>query len=824
MKQTTQKFLARLLALLLVLGLAPEVWAEYGSSAAQAAGSNYVYLYDLDNRVQAGTSASNQIYLGTIQNSGYLYSRTLTVGEGGSGLQIMENISWKIGNQTVLAGHSYTDPYTNITLAVAADGKSATVSTHNYNYSNSSVSISVTVSTGSSVRSATCYVSTSYNNNNYGSTLASVVVNGSYYLGETDANGKSSIVSQLDYYSNSYNRLAYVRFTSTSHTYGSLNATTYTDYWADRYSTSSYNYLSNVLFTPSNSTGTAYFGIEAYYYTNGVSGTVSTVPVRGSIAIDSRGGVTSTIGDITYPATIGETVYFNVADFENLYYDKTNGGSLTYVTFNTPSTGSGSLYANNGTRLSSGSSCYVSPSSRQNALDSVYFTPSGTTASRANTVRIGFTAYGNRSNYGTNNRTVTGTVVINYLSGTATDITYTPLNGSVKLNPSDFTNAYRQAVGGTAPSNLTIQFQEVPSNGTLTYSNTTLRSSNIKSYYFTTRNSGDRQLNNVTYTSSGGRTDSISYIAYVNNTAQFSGEVIFNPSTLAGNITVALVCSGSGVSFNQYSFTQASPTVMANCTQIHFTIPGNGTLTYGGSPVTSNGVTVPVSQLSSVYYRPNANFNRTDQVAFICYNASGAQIGSGQVSIVVSGNTGSSGATNVSQFTDIPKDGSANWYLTALSDLVSRGIVQGTGNGKAEPRGTLNYGQALKMILLAAGYPTQAEPSGNDWAINYKNLAVSSGIVSSNVVLTAPITRDAVVEIAAKALKISPVTGNSPFSDSTNGYAIALNRTSPQIIVGNANGTFNGSGTLLRQEIWVIVQRMYQYASNQYSTQMPDGI
>ena len=44
MKQTTQKFLARLLALLLVLGLAPEVWAEYGSSTAQAAGANGVYL------------------------------------------------------------------------------------------------------------------------------------------------------------------------------------------------------------------------------------------------------------------------------------------------------------------------------------------------------------------------------------------------------------------------------------------------------------------------------------------------------------------------------------------------------------------------------------------------------------------------------------------------------------------------------------------------------------------------------------------------------------------------------------------------------------
>ena len=421
MKQTTQKFLARLLALLLVLGLAPEVWAEYGSSTAQAAGANGVYLwcddFTGDNRYVTNKTVPIYWY------NGYSGTRRLSVGTTGS-TQI-SSVTWTIGSVTINSTSSTSPTYVSNYLSAYLVGQELVIVTYGGYVDYNSYTVTARINDIASTYSCTVYTGDN-NNNNYGSTLASVVVNGSYYLGETDANGKSSIVSQLDYYSNSYNRLAYVRFTSTSHTYGSLNASTYTQYWADRYSTSSYNYLSNVLFTPSNSTGTAYFGIEAYYYTNGVNGNVSTTPVRGSIAIDSRGGATSTIGDITYPATIGETVYFNVADFENLYYDKTNGGSLTYVTFNTPSTGSGSLYANNGTRLSSGSSCYVSPSSRQNALDSVYFTPSGTTASRANTVRIGFTAYGNRSNYGTNNRTVTGTVVINYLSGTATDITYTP--------------------------------------------------------------------------------------------------------------------------------------------------------------------------------------------------------------------------------------------------------------------------------------------------------------------------------------------------------------------------------------------------------------
>ena len=50
-------------------------------------------------------------------------------------------------------------------------------------------------------------------------------------------------------------------------------------------------------------------------------------------------------------------------------------------------------------------------------------------------------------------------MVINYLSGSAKDITYTPSGKSVSLRASDFTEAYRQAVGSTAPSGLTIQFR-----------------------------------------------------------------------------------------------------------------------------------------------------------------------------------------------------------------------------------------------------------------------------------------------------------------------------------------------------------------------------
>ena len=654
--------------------------------------------------------------------------------------------------------------------------------------------------------------------NNY---LASVNVTNSYTyaLGNRDDNNGSSIVDQLSsrYYNAGYYTPSSVQFLSTTHTYGTLNANTTTTY---SLSSANANYLGNVVFTPSNSAGKAVFSVRVYFSN-------SATPLDGTICFDTS-GATVTSGDINYSGALGDTVYFDASDFADFYYSKTSGGSLNYVTFSTVSSGTGTLYCN-GSRLSS--AAYYSATSTQNALDGVYFTPSGTTASRGGTVRIGFTASGTRYGYGYNG-TISGTVVINYLNGAAKDITYTPTGSSINLSASDFTAAYREVMGSTAPNDLTIQFQDVPDNGTLTYKSSstatpvTLRATNVKSYRFSTNGSSSNQIANVTYTVSGTRSDTVEYIAYTGGVARFTGKVIFNPSSVSTSVIVTLTCpSSTGGAFNLAEFTKANAVVMANTFQVRFLMPTRGTLTYGGMTATAAGLTVPVNMINSVFYKPNAGMNGIDTVGFVCLDASGNQVGTGQVNVVVSGNTSTStntGVTSISQFTDVPANA---WYATVLADLVSRGIVQGTGNGKAEPRGTLNYGQALKMILLAAGYPAQAElNSGTQWAANYKSLAVSNGLIDSSVDLTAPISRDAVVELIAKALKVSPVSGNSPFKDSNNPYAIALNRTNPAIIIGNEDGTFNGSSTLLRQEVWAIVYRMNQYTSTQYSTQVPDGI
>lgn len=810
MKQTTQKFLARLLALLLVLGLAPEAWSGMGGIIPEAAAANnspYLWVEDAYYGYNHKITEGGSVYLDYYNNNRTGY-RTLTVGD----LPASATVSWTVGGVPIISTSSTAptkvDNAGYVTAYKSGNTLYVTVDTYYansyYNYYNVVATVTAPSYTSSTHR---CTLYTDYNNNT-GSYLASVTVSGSYALGNVDDAGRSSIVSQLDsYYSTNTNRgrLAYVIFNEVDDTYGSLNAVRGRQYNYYNYNSNSYDYLPNVVFTPKTNTGVATFNITAYYYNYNSTTVNNATPVTGYISFDTRGGTISG-GDINYTGVTGEDVYFSASDFYDFYYSKTNGGTLSSVRFSTPSSGTGTLYTNNGSKLSSSTDCYYSPSGSRTALDGVYFTPTGTTASRGNTVRISFTAYGNRNYYyNSNYNTVSGTVVIDYLTGTVRDITFTPAGGSVILSSSEFTTVYREVIGSSAPSNFTVQFQSVPSNGTLTYNSTRLTNSNIKSYRFTTS-----QLNNITYTASGTYTESIDYIAYTSGTSRYSGRVVFNPNTLANNITVALPCTSTGVAFSLSAFNQANPTVMASTTQIHFTVPRNGSLTYAGTAVSTSGVTVPVSMLNQVYYRPNTYFNSTDQVAFVCYNAAGVQIGTGQVNLIVSGNTNNTGAGSVDQFTDVP---ATAWYRAELADLVSKGIMQGKGNGKFDPTGKVKNGEALKMILLAAGYPAQTEPAGNDWAINYKNLAVSNNLISSSVSLNSNMTRNAVAELAAKALGLTAVTsGKSPFTDSTNGYAIALYNAG--ILTGDTTSgsrKFLGGDTLQRAEICAIIYRINSY-------------
>jgi len=655
---------------------------------------------------------------------------------------------------------------------------------------------------------------------------ASVYVESSgYSLGDEDDKGKDSIIEQIDAKLGSSRYCKYVWFDTTSHTKGDLDA-----YKSgsghptnDRYDADD---AADVVFTPDSSAKVG--DVATFTLTvEDDKGTVYTFEVSFTLIEGTSAG------DITYSAALGEDVYFDVSDFEDFYNDKYSSGYLEYVTFGSSSS-NGTLYNEDG-KTAGSSSYYVDPSkSSQKSLDGIYFSPKSS-MKRSTTVKISFTARGTKRN-DTGTGEVSGTVTIFYLNDSASDIVYNTTAGKVTLDPKDFNEAYKQATGSkTAPSNLTIEFQNVPSNGTLTYTGGSkdkdLTKSNVKSNRYTTKSSGTYRLAQLTYTGTRGK-DTIDYIAYSGGTAQFSGKVVFNGTAAVPTDVVVTYGStgGQAVRFSQNDFVSAN-SAMSKATKVRFVAPANGTLLMNGA--NASGVDIATTLLGTVTYQPKSGFNGQDKIIFAAYDASNNTVASGTVNITVIGNptTGTTpggtpgGVSDVSQFKDVS---ATAWYRDNLATLVRKGIITGKGDGKFDPLGTVTYGEALKMVLESCGY-TAALGTGSNWAINYKNLAVSRGWISSDIDLNAAISRNATAELTAKVLGVSAVTSGSPFADEANGYAAALYYTSPQIFAGspNPNGgkpLFKNSSPLLRQEVCAVICRVSDYHAQHTTNNMPDGI
>jgi len=658
--------------------------------------------------------------------------------------------------------------------------------------------------------------------------------NSGYALTDDPDEGRDSIADQIDdwvesrYRSTRYSHyeIEFSKPGESANKTGYLNATKNDSY--------DYDELADVIFEPNPLTGStksasASYNFDLYVYSS--SSDKHPDKHTGTMTFNIKPGSDSS-GDIVYSASLGQDVSFDVSDFEDFYSDKYSRGYLEYVTFGS-STANGTLYNEDGKSAGS-TSYYVDPSSRQKGLDGIYFSPKSS-MKKSTTVKISFTAYGTtRDNSGEGK--AEGTVTIIYLNDSAKDITYNTTAGKVTLSAQDFIDAYKEATGSkTAPSNLTIEFQNVPSNGTLTYTGGSkdkdLTKSNVKSNRYTTKNSGSYRLAQLTYTGTRGK-DTIEYIAYSGSTAQFTGKVVFNGTAAVPTDVVVTYGStgGQAVRFSQNDFVSAN-SAMSKATKVRFVAPANGTLLMNGA--NASGVDIATTLLGTVTYQPKSGFNGQDKIIFAAYDASNNTVASGTVNITVIGNptTGTTpggtpgGVSDVSQFKDVS---ATAWYRDNLATLVRKGIITGKGEGKFDPLGTVTYGEALKMVLESCGY-TAALGTGSNWAINYKNLAVSRGWISSDIDLNAAISRNATAELTAKVLGVSAVTSGSPFADEANGYAAALYYTSPQIFAGspNPNGgkpLFKNSSPLLRQEVCAVICRVSDYHTQHTTNNMPDGI
>lgn len=160
-------------------------------------------------------------------------------------------------------------------------------------------------------------------------------------------------------------------------------------------------------------------------------------------------------------------------------------------------------------------------------------------------------------------------------------------------------------------------------------------------------------------------------------------------------------------------------------------------------------------------------------------------------------------------FSDVP---GTSWYYTYVKDLYNSKVINGTTSTTFSPQGTVTFGQALKMILLAAGYEEQA-PTTTHWASGYYRLASQKGFLPSNLSLTLdqPITRLQIASIAVRTLGLTRTSSKSPFSDTTDQSALILYDHGVFTGVQTETGLlFKPNANISRAEISAVIWRIYQ--------------
>lgn len=193
------------------------------------------------------------------------------------------------------------------------------------------------------------------------------------------------------------------------------------------------------------------------------------------------------------------------------------------------------------------------------------------------------------------------------------------------------------------------------------------------------------------------------------------------------------------------------------------------------------------------------------------YTSGGKQIGSNQIAgdslTVTAGWSGGPISAERKLYSDVTED---DWFYTYVSDLSNGNVISGYPDGTFQPGNSVTCGEALKLILLAAGYDAQ-DAAGSHWASGYLKLAVSKGLVNAENIpdLNAPISRLLVAQIAAKALGFSKLEIQAPFADTSDGYVLSLYEN--DIITGGyENGVlvYKPESSITRAEISAVVWRI----------------
>ncbi len=169
------------------------------------------------------------------------------------------------------------------------------------------------------------------------------------------------------------------------------------------------------------------------------------------------------------------------------------------------------------------------------------------------------------------------------------------------------------------------------------------------------------------------------------------------------------------------------------------------------------------------------------------------------------------------QETVFPDVTSAGWYYDDVMYLYRNGIIGGFPDGTFRPDDKVTTGQALKMIVLAAGYP-EPEQAASHWARGYLNFALEAGILERGEItdLDVNMSRLLTAKVTARALGAARQDMTQKFTDTNDDFVHALSEIG--IIGGYPDGTFRPEGSLTRAELSTIVSRIYAFRIDRSGT------
>ena len=161
-------------------------------------------------------------------------------------------------------------------------------------------------------------------------------------------------------------------------------------------------------------------------------------------------------------------------------------------------------------------------------------------------------------------------------------------------------------------------------------------------------------------------------------------------------------------------------------------------------------------------------------------------------------------------YSDLPDD---HWSISYVRELSLLGIIDGYEDGTFRPNRDLRAGEALKLVLLAAGYPEQRAIEEH-WASGYLAYAEANGWLQPGQVtdLDAPVSRQLVAQLVALVLELPESDIDSPFADTDDPYVLALYEAG--IVEGDGSSgetLYLPENNILRSHICAIIWRMERY-------------